>query len=144
MDSVKERLKAFIEYKKISIRSFENRCGLSYGYVNNMRVSIQPAKLKSISLQFPDLNKSWLLTGEGEMLVPTEGKTVATESIGNYGSVFKSSGIVSIPAKVWDVIEKQADSLKSKDKQIDESYFIIERFDSKIVFVVVSIRRCFY
>ena len=76
MDSVKERLKAFIEYKKISIRSFENRCGLSYGYVNNMRVSIQPAKLKSISLQFPDLNKSWLLTGEGEMLVPTEGKTV--------------------------------------------------------------------
>ena len=115
MDSVKERLKAFIEYKKISIRSFENRCGLSYGYVNNMRVSIQPAKLKSISLQFPDLNKSWLLTGEGEMLVPTEGKTVATESIGNYGSVFKSSGIVSIPAKVWDVIEKQADSLKSKD-----------------------------
>lgn len=120
MDSVKERLKAFIEYKKISIRSFENRCGLSYGYVNNMRVSIQPAKLKSISLQFPDLNKSWLLTGEWEMLVPTEGKTVATESIGNYGSVFKSSGIVSIPAKVWDVIEKQADSLKSKDKQIDD------------------------
>lgn len=120
MDSVKERLKAFIEYKKISIRSFENRCGLSYGYVNNMRVSIQPAKLKSISLQFPDLNKSWLLTGEGEMLVPTERKTVATESIGNYGSVFKSSGIVSIPAKVWDVIEKQADSLKSKDKQIDD------------------------
>ena len=120
MDSVKERLKAFIEYKKISIRSFENRCGLSYGYVNNMRVSIQPAKLKSISLQFPDLNKSWLLTGEGEMLVPTEGTTVATESIGNYGSVFKSSGIVSIPAKVWDVIEKQADSLKSKDKQIDD------------------------
>ena len=48
MDSVKERLKAFIEYKKISIRSFENRCGLSYGYVNNMRVSIKPAKLKSI------------------------------------------------------------------------------------------------
>ena len=120
MDSVKERLKAFIEYKKISIRSFENRCGLSYGYVNNMRVSIQPAKLKSISLQFPDLNKSWLLTGEGEMLVPTEGNTVATESIGNYGNVFKSSGIVSIPAKVWDVIEKQADSLKSKDKQIDD------------------------
>ena len=120
MDSVKERLKAFIEYKKISIRSFENRCGLSYGYVNNMRVSIQPAKLKSISLQFPDLNKSWLLTGEGEMLVPTEGITVACESIGIYGYVFKSSGMVSIPAKVWDVIEKQADSLKSKDKQIDD------------------------
>lgn len=120
MDSVKERLKAFIEYKKISIRSFENRCGLSYGYVNNMRVSIQPAKLKSISIQFPDLNKSWLLTGEGEMLVTSEKTSLATEAVSGYGNVFKSPGIVSIPAKVWDVIEKQADSLKSKDKQIDD------------------------
>lgn len=120
MDSVKERLKAYIEYKKISVRSFENRCGLSYGYVNNMRVSIQPAKLKSISVQFPDLNKSWLLTGEGDMLVSTEQNSLATETVGSYGNIVKSSGIVSIPAKVWDVIEKQTDSLKSKDKQIDD------------------------
>ena len=65
MDSVKERLKAFIEYKKISIRSFENRCGLSYGYVNNMRVSIQPAKLKSISLQFPDPEQKLVVDRRG-------------------------------------------------------------------------------
>lgn len=120
MDSVKERLKAYIEYKKISVRSFENQCGLSYGYVNNMRVSIQPAKLKGISTQFPDLNKSWLLTGEGEMLVSSEQKSLATETVGSYGNVFKVPGMVSIPAKVWDVIEKQTESLKSKDKQIDD------------------------
>ncbi|WP_455498769.1 helix-turn-helix domain-containing protein [Coprobacter sp.] len=120
MNSVKERLKAYIKYKKISVRSFESQCGLSYGYVNNMRVSIQPAKLKSISTRFPDLNKSWLLTGDGEMLISIDQKTLVTETVGSYGSVFKSPGIVSIPAKVWDVIEKQADSLKSKDKQIDD------------------------
>ena len=38
--SVKHRIKQFIEYKNISVREFERRCGLSYGYVNNMRVSI--------------------------------------------------------------------------------------------------------
>ena len=53
---------------KISVRSFERQCNLSYGYVNNIRVSIQPDKITSIALHFPELNTGWLLTGEGEML----------------------------------------------------------------------------
>lgn len=68
MNSVKERLKAFIEKKGISVRSFETRCGLSYGYVGNMRQSIQPDKIKRIAHCFPELNTGWLLTGEGTML----------------------------------------------------------------------------
>lgn len=68
MSSVKERLKAFIEEKGISVRSFESQCGLSYGYVGNMRQSIQPDKIKRIAHCFPDLNTGWLLTGEGNML----------------------------------------------------------------------------
>lgn len=68
MSTVKERLKEFIEHKGISIRSFESTCGLSYGYVGNMRQSIQPDKVKRIAHCFPDLNTGWLLSGEGEML----------------------------------------------------------------------------
>lgn len=68
MNTVKERLKAFIEYKNMSVRSFESQCGLSYGYVGNMRQSIQPDKVKSIAHCFPELNTGWLLSGEGEML----------------------------------------------------------------------------
>ena len=66
--TVKERLKSFIDYKKISVRSFERQCHLSYGYVNNIRVSIKTDKITSIALHFPELNTGWLLTGEGEML----------------------------------------------------------------------------
>ncbi len=66
--SVKQRLIQYIEYKNISIRSFERKCGLSNGYIRSIEQTIMPRKLKSISLQFPDLNQSWLLTGEGEML----------------------------------------------------------------------------
>lgn len=73
--TVKERLKQFITYKGISVRSFERDCGLSYGYVNNMRVSIQPDKITSIASQFPELNTGWLLTGEGEMLRNPENST---------------------------------------------------------------------
>lgn len=70
--TVKERIKAFIKFKEVSVRSFENKCGLSYGYINNMRVSIQPDKVTSIAAQYPDLNTGWLLTGEGEMVKSEE------------------------------------------------------------------------
>ena len=64
----------FIEAKKISINRFEKETGLSTGYVNNIRVSIQPAKIQMIAQKFPDLNTGWLLTGEGEMLKGGEEK----------------------------------------------------------------------
>lgn len=66
--TVKERLKEFINYIGINQHKFETCCGLSNGYVNNIRVSIQPKTLQRIALSFPNLNQAWLLTGEGEML----------------------------------------------------------------------------
>lgn len=66
--TVKERLKTFIKLKGFGQGKFESMCGLSNGYVNNIRQSIQPDKLQKIALQFPDLNTGWLMTGEGEML----------------------------------------------------------------------------
>ena len=64
---VKTRLIQFIEHKGISKNKFEQLCGLSTRYVSNISVSIQPDKIKKISLVFPELNTGWLLTGEGEM-----------------------------------------------------------------------------
>ncbi|MEG1936815.1 MAG: hypothetical protein RR132_04655, partial [Rikenellaceae bacterium] len=69
--SVKQRLIEFIKYLKIGQGAFEKEVGLSNGYVNNIRVSIQPDKLQKIALQYPILNTGWLMVGEGEMLKPT-------------------------------------------------------------------------
>ena len=66
--TVKERLILYLEYKCISKRKFEMLIGVSNGYINNMRKSVQPDKIESITLHFPDLNTGWLLTGNGEML----------------------------------------------------------------------------
>lgn len=66
--SVKLRLKAYIHYKKISTRAFCREIGVSETYVSSMRNSIQPAKLKKIAEVYPDLNSTWLLTGDGEMI----------------------------------------------------------------------------
>lgn len=66
--SVKERIKEYVSLKGISIREFERLSGLNYGYVNAIRVSIQPDKINSIASHFTDLDVNWLLTGDGEML----------------------------------------------------------------------------
>jgi len=76
--SVKERIKAFIKYKKLSDRAFCIGVGLSPTYVSSMKVSIQPDKVNKIAVCFPELNTGWLMTGEGEMLKTNENKTQST------------------------------------------------------------------
>lgn len=66
--TVKSRLLEFLKYKNLSQKKFEIACGLANGYVNNIRKSITIEKLQKITRQFPELNKTWLLTGEGMML----------------------------------------------------------------------------
>lgn len=65
---VKERLIAYIKFKGISVREFCRTIGVSETYVSSMRTSIQPKKLMIINEHYPDLNNTWLLTGNGDML----------------------------------------------------------------------------
>jgi phage repressor protein C with HTH and peptisase S24 domain len=82
--SVKQRLIQFIKYKGIGQGKFEKAVGLSNGFVNNIRVSITPEKLQKIALYYPELNKSWLLTGEGEMLNNEIQKTAEKDLLSDY------------------------------------------------------------
>lgn len=66
--TVKERLSAYLDYKKVNKSEFGRRIGVSNAFVSSIRKSIQPDKILAIKLNFPDLNTDWLLTGEGEML----------------------------------------------------------------------------
>lgn len=85
--TIKERLNLFIESKNLTPFSFEKQCGLSQGFVKNIRVNISPKMLEKITSTFNDLNPAWLLTGEGSML-----KIDATSS----GAETKE-GVVMVP-----------------------------------------------
>lgn len=73
-ETVKDRLVAFLKYKKLSQAKFEKAIGASNGFVNNIRQSIQPDKLEKIAQLYPELNISWLLIGGlgGKMLKEKE------------------------------------------------------------------------
>ena len=66
--SVKERLIEFLSHEGIGQKRFAESIGMSSGYVNAIRKSIQPDTIHKIAMQYPSLNTGWLLTGEGEML----------------------------------------------------------------------------
>lgn len=66
--SVKDRLLDFVSYTGLSRRKFQERINVSNSYIQNISEGIGADVMNRISIQFPDLNTSWLLTGEGEML----------------------------------------------------------------------------
>lgn len=65
---MKERLLEFVRYTGLPVYQFEKVCGLSNAYIKNISRGIGADKLEKILNQFPQLNKTWLLTGNGEML----------------------------------------------------------------------------
>lgn len=69
---LKERFDAFIKYKSLSRRKFQERIGVSNSYIQNISKGISNDILNRITIQYPELNTNWLLTGEGEMITSEE------------------------------------------------------------------------
>lgn len=72
---VKERFKEFIAYKRLTQRRFQASIGVSSAYINSITDGIGADVLRKVSIEYPELNTDWLLTGEGEMLRPAAGHT---------------------------------------------------------------------
>ena len=70
MGTIKNRLKRLAQTEGLSIRAFEEMCGLGRGNISNMSQEggIGSDKLTKIIDAFPMVDLYWLLTGEGDML----------------------------------------------------------------------------
>lgn len=66
--TVKERLTEYLRKKRITQMEFTRSIDVSPTYIGAMRKGISAAKLRTIMERYPDLNRDWLLYGEGEML----------------------------------------------------------------------------
>ena len=67
MNTVKERLQHFLKEENISASEFSRKMGLSSTYLASMRKSMPEEKVELLIQKFPQLNRDWLLYGEGEM-----------------------------------------------------------------------------
>ena len=66
---MKERLIEFLKYIGIGQDKFEKNVGLSRGFVNKVGDSIRVKNQQKIQKCYPELNMTWLLVGEGSMLL---------------------------------------------------------------------------
>ena len=71
--TVKSRLLEFLKRKRITQTEFTRCMGVSSTYIGAMRKGIPASKLKKMSELYPDLNRDWLMYGEGEMLLDVSG-----------------------------------------------------------------------
>ena len=74
-DSVKGRLLQFMHVKNISQATLTRQLEVSGAYINAIRKSIPEEKVRRLCELYPDLNRDWLLFGDGEMLLEARKRT---------------------------------------------------------------------
>lgn len=116
MTTSKDRLIEFLSFLELGQNAFEKKVGIANGYISKLKSSIGSGHIGKISTAYPELNTTWLLTGEGEMLKDAKPKeaVIATDS-------------VVIPNDVWEVIKNQAESIKIKDRQTTDTLEVIKK-----------------
>lgn len=121
METAKDRLLTFIGHIGIGQARFEAMCGLSNGYVNNLRRSITTEKLQKIIGAFPDLNPVWLATGEGEMLRSRISQTPHGDYSPNVvgGNATVSSALEAV-GKVLEELSEQRKLIAEQNERMAE------------------------
>ena len=103
----------FMEYTE-NERELAEKLGYtksSFSQIVNGKVPLSERFVQKLASVDRNINEVWIMTGEGNML----------------NSVEAGTSVVTIPANVWEVIQTQAESLKSKDKQIDELVALLKQ-----------------
>lgn len=96
----------FMEYVE-NERELSEKLGYtksSFSQIINGRVPLSDKFVKKLCSIDENINEVWITEGAGTMLK----------------NAVEGEAVVTVPAKVWEIIQAQAESLKNRDKQIDE------------------------
>ena len=133
-ETVKQRLICYLRYKRIGQNKFEKMAGISNGYISNIKSAPRDERLTKILQAAPDLNRVWLLTGEGEMLSPQDGYVSNVKGDGNVG-ISGNSNHVEVPAiisKALDEISAQRMLTQKAQDQLDKAYEQVSKAQEQI------------
>ena len=119
METIKDRLVRFHKEIGITKREFERRCGFSNGYLDKLKDSPSSIKLERILSEFPQLDRVWLVTGEGPML--NDGTTITQSNVNGDNNVN-----TDLKNAINEIGEQRKITAKAQE-QIDRLLAIIER-----------------
>lgn len=132
--TVKDRLKIFIKYLGIGQAKFEKKCNLSNGYINNSKGNYGASKLDYILRMFPELNRDWLLYGEGEMLKSSVQEVKGdnnTQIAGNSNNVNTSAEMQIALNEISEMRKLIQEQIRINKEQTDKFLSIIDKLTEK-------------
>ena len=113
-----QRIKAYLDAKKISVNAFENKVGMSHGAFRkaiNENKSIQTDRLEKIISIYEDISPVWLLTGKGEMFTLEN----ATQKQTHQNPPTASNELF----QMVEIIRKQAEEIGELKEQVRQLEF---------------------
>lgn len=90
-----DRVTRYIYEKGESDYSFSIKAGLSVGQLSNIRkkgTDLSMESVKRILSTFPDINREWLIFGDGDMLLSHKGKDAPNNNTNNNNNTINIGG----------------------------------------------------
>lgn len=130
---IKDRIMQWIDYNNLSVAAFERKCGLSTGYVANMKPNVNSKKLNDIAIAFPDLNMDWLKSGKGDMV--KTGVSMIQNGDGGVHQQGHAGSILNQTANSEKLVMEFIDSLKAQSaltaKSMSQTDKVIEELSEQ-------------
>ena len=117
--TVKQRLIEFCKATGTRPAHIEAKCGFSHGYINSLKGSPSAEKMARLLAEYPNINRVWLLAGEGPML--NEGTTITQSNVNGDNNVN-----TDLKNAINEIGEQRKITAKAQE-QIDRLLAIIER-----------------
>ena len=114
-NSVKERTIKFVKHKGLKMKEFEAMANLSTGYVTSMRKNFGEEKLKNVLTAFPELNRDWLLYGEGSMLK----ETTQADNNATFIAPYITDELVYLPLITTSAVASFIENLQDATDEMD-------------------------
>lgn len=131
---ISDRIRQFIDFKKLTINKFSESVGTSKSYFNKLiknETNIGSDKIENILQAYPEINPIWLVTGQGKMILSDMEKV----------SPQKSSNITNDTedknrSKSYDFIIKENELLEEKIEMLNQMNDFLQR---KIEYLVAKV-----
>lgn len=129
---VKDRIKAILEYYHLSVNEFVTQTRVKtgqavYDLLSGKTKSISQSMEDKILSCFQDINRAWLLTGEGEMIKQSVQQMLNGD---NNTQIAGNNNHVNLPSTLDKAINEIAEQRKlvaKAQEQIDRLISLLER-----------------
>ena len=126
---MKKRLLDYLSYLGIGQHKFEKKAGLSIGYINKLKGDMKLDTINKIISSYPELNKEWLMYGEGVML-----------KSGDFAQNYHRKHPKGIPLIPVDAMAGYGNGdVQVMDYDIQEDYIITPELDNRGVKYLIRV-----